>query len=121
MTVQVYLEIPNGEKLAEALHSKVMSILGSSIYVFSFDYNGRCCYLGEREIVSWDLKVGTCTGFNAFFKRLLNLGICLWQGVPYIIYWKDTFSCYAACHFRHSLLSVVQRYNHLRFHWNLCH
>lgn len=47
----VYLEIPNGEKLAEALHSK---------------------------------------------------------GVPYIIYWKDTFSCYAACHFRHSLLSVVQ-------------
>ncbi|KAK9989809.1 hypothetical protein SO802_030048 [Lithocarpus litseifolius] len=47
----VYLEIPNGQKLAEALHSK---------------------------------------------------------GVPYIIYWKNAFSCYAACHFRHSLLSVVQ-------------
>lgn len=74
MTVQVYLEIPNGEKLAEALHSKVMSILGSSIYVFSFDYNGRCCYLGEREIVSWDLKVGTCTGFNAFFQKIIEFG-----------------------------------------------
>jgi hypothetical protein len=40
MIVQVYLEIPNGENLAEALHSKVMLILGSSIYVFSFDCNG---------------------------------------------------------------------------------
>ncbi|KAF8401159.1 hypothetical protein HHK36_014463 [Tetracentron sinense] len=47
----VYLEIPNGEKLAEALHSK---------------------------------------------------------GVPYVIYWKNAFSCYAACHFRQALLSVVQ-------------
>ncbi|XXG81613.1 hypothetical protein AAC387_Pa09g2202 [Persea americana] len=47
----VYLEIPNGEKLAEALHSK---------------------------------------------------------GVPYVIYWKNTFSCFAACHFRQALLSVVQ-------------
>ncbi|KAL5783589.1 hypothetical protein ACOSP7_008618 [Xanthoceras sorbifolium] len=47
----VYLEIPNGEKMAEALHSK---------------------------------------------------------GVPYVIYWKNTFSCYAACHFRQALLSVVQ-------------
>ncbi|XP_058108703.1 AT-rich interactive domain-containing protein 4 [Magnolia sinica] len=47
----VYLETPNGEKLAEALHSK---------------------------------------------------------GVPYVIYWKNAFSCYAACHFRQALLSVVQ-------------
>ncbi|KAJ4708717.1 AT-rich interactive domain-containing protein 4-like [Melia azedarach] len=50
-TVTVYLEIPNSEKLAEALHSK---------------------------------------------------------GVPYVIYWKHSFSCYAACHFRQALLSVVQ-------------
>ncbi|MBA0604091.1 hypothetical protein Godav_016777 [Gossypium davidsonii] len=47
----VYLEIPNGVKLAEGLHSK---------------------------------------------------------GVPYVIYWKNTFSRYAACHFRQALLSVIQ-------------
>ncbi|OMO67100.1 hypothetical protein CCACVL1_20795, partial [Corchorus capsularis] len=47
----VYLETPNGDKLAEALHAK---------------------------------------------------------GVPYVIYWKNTFSCYAACHFRQALLSVIQ-------------
>ncbi|KAI3684122.1 hypothetical protein L6452_33341 [Arctium lappa] len=47
----VYLEFPNGEEVAEALHSK---------------------------------------------------------GIPYVIYWKHTFSCYAACHFRHALFSVVQ-------------
>lgn len=47
----VYLELPNGEKLAEALHSK---------------------------------------------------------GIPYVIYWKNAFSRYAACHFRHALFSVVQ-------------
>ncbi|XP_043704301.1 AT-rich interactive domain-containing protein 4 [Telopea speciosissima] len=47
----VYLEIPNGEKLAEALYSK---------------------------------------------------------GVPYVIYWKNAFSCYAACHFHQALFSVVQ-------------
>ncbi|XP_057981938.1 AT-rich interactive domain-containing protein 4 isoform X2 [Malania oleifera] len=47
----VYLEIPNGEKLAEALHLK---------------------------------------------------------GIPYVIYWKNAFSCYAACHFRHALFSVLQ-------------
>ncbi|KAK8584729.1 hypothetical protein V6N13_138679 [Hibiscus sabdariffa] len=47
----VYLEIPNGDKLAEALHSK---------------------------------------------------------GVPYVIYWKNTFSQYAACHFRQALLSGIQ-------------
>ncbi|KAK8547313.1 hypothetical protein V6N13_098026 [Hibiscus sabdariffa] len=47
----VYLETPNGDKLAEALHSK---------------------------------------------------------GVPYVIYWKNTFSRYAACHFRQALLSVIQ-------------
>ncbi|KAA8540205.1 hypothetical protein F0562_024232 [Nyssa sinensis] len=47
----VYLEVPNGEKLAEVLHSK---------------------------------------------------------GIPYIIYWKNAFSCYAACHFRHAIFSVVQ-------------
>ncbi|CAK9144671.1 unnamed protein product [Ilex paraguariensis] len=47
----VYLESPNGKKLAEALHSK---------------------------------------------------------GIPYAIYWENEFSCYAACHFRHALFSVVQ-------------
>ncbi|XP_017645661.1 AT-rich interactive domain-containing protein 4-like [Gossypium arboreum] len=47
----VYLEIPNGVKLAEGLHSK---------------------------------------------------------GVPYVIYWKNTFSRYVACHFRQALLSVIQ-------------
>jgi hypothetical protein len=31
--------------------------------------------LGEREIVSWDLKVGTCTGLMPFFKMLLNFGV----------------------------------------------
>lgn len=47
----VYLEIPNGEKLAEALQAK---------------------------------------------------------GIPYVIYWKNKFTCFAACLFRHSLFSVVQ-------------
>ncbi|KAG2722509.1 hypothetical protein I3843_02G114400 [Carya illinoinensis] len=47
----VYLEIPNGDKLAEVLHSK---------------------------------------------------------GIPYVIYWKNAISYYAACHFRHALFSVVQ-------------
>uniref|UniRef100_A0A5B6Z6T6 ARID domain-containing protein n=2 Tax=Davidia involucrata TaxID=16924 RepID=A0A5B6Z6T6_DAVIN len=47
----VYLEVSNGEKLAEVLHSK---------------------------------------------------------GIPYVIYWKNAFSCYAACHFRHAIFSVVQ-------------
>lgn len=32
------------------------------------------------------------------------------QGVPYVIYWRSTFSCYAASHFREALFSVVQRY-----------
>ncbi|MBA0744866.1 hypothetical protein Gogos_007469 [Gossypium gossypioides] len=48
----VYLETPNGDRLAEALHSK---------------------------------------------------------GVLYVIYWKNSFSRYAACHFRQALLSVIQR------------
>ncbi|GAV70983.1 ARID domain-containing protein [Cephalotus follicularis] len=30
------------------------------------------------------------------------------QGVPYVIYWKHAFSCYAACHFWQALWSVVQ-------------
>ncbi|KAI3759807.1 hypothetical protein L6452_07877 [Arctium lappa] len=30
------------------------------------------------------------------------------KGVPYVIYWKNAFSCYTACHFRHALFSVVQ-------------
>ncbi|CAL9247921.1 unnamed protein product [Arabidopsis halleri] len=47
----VYLELPNGEELAQALYSK---------------------------------------------------------GVQYVIYWKDVFSKYAACHFRHALFSVIQ-------------
>ncbi|KAL4584467.1 hypothetical protein LXL04_009069 [Taraxacum kok-saghyz] len=47
----VYLEFPDGEEVAETLHSK---------------------------------------------------------GIPYVIYWKHSFSCYAACHFHHALFSVVQ-------------
>lgn len=47
----VYLEFPDGEEVAESLHSK---------------------------------------------------------GIPYVIYWKNTFSCYTACHFRHALFSVIQ-------------
>ena len=33
MIVQIYLEIPNGQKLAKALHSKVVLILGNSIII----------------------------------------------------------------------------------------
>ncbi|XP_042398717.1 AT-rich interactive domain-containing protein 4-like isoform X1 [Zingiber officinale] len=47
----VYLEVPNGEKIAQTLHSK---------------------------------------------------------GIPYVMYWKNEFSSYAASHFHQSLLSVVQ-------------
>ncbi|XP_010503035.1 PREDICTED: AT-rich interactive domain-containing protein 4-like [Camelina sativa] len=47
----VYLELPNGEELAQALYSK---------------------------------------------------------GVQYVIYWKNAFTKYAACHFRHALFSVIQ-------------
>ncbi|XP_050217069.1 AT-rich interactive domain-containing protein 4 [Mercurialis annua] len=47
----VYLEIPDGESLAEALYSK---------------------------------------------------------GVPYVIYWRSAFTCYAAAHFRQAFLSVIQ-------------
>lgn len=36
-------------------------------------------------------------------------GALLLQGVQYVIYWKDVFSKYAACHFRHALFSVIQR------------
>ncbi|KAL8458781.1 hypothetical protein ACS0TY_036331 [Phlomoides rotata] len=47
----VYLEVPNGEKLAKSLYSR---------------------------------------------------------GIPYIIFWKSSFSCYAAAHFRHALFSAIQ-------------
>ncbi|GAB4849990.1 AT-rich interactive domain-containing protein 4 [Ancistrocladus abbreviatus] len=47
----VYLEIPNGQMLAEAVHSK---------------------------------------------------------GIPYVIFWENAFSHYAAAHFRHALLLVIQ-------------
>lgn len=30
------------------------------------------------------------------------------KGVPYVIFWKSSFSCYAASHFRHALFSVIQ-------------
>lgn len=51
MPTTVYLEVPNGEELAKALHSR---------------------------------------------------------GTPYVIYWKNAFSRYGACQFRHALFSVVQ-------------
>lgn len=41
---------------------------------------------------------------------LLNQDASLLQGIPYVIYWKSAISYYAACHFRHALFSVVQRY-----------
>ncbi|XP_062198527.1 AT-rich interactive domain-containing protein 4-like isoform X2 [Phragmites australis] len=47
----VYLEVPIGEKLAQAVHTK---------------------------------------------------------GIPYVIYWRNSFSSYAASHFRHALMSVIQ-------------
>ncbi|KAG8050126.1 hypothetical protein GUJ93_ZPchr0009g2031 [Zizania palustris] len=30
------------------------------------------------------------------------------KGIPYVIYWRNSFSSYAASHFRHALMSVVQ-------------
>ncbi|XP_059643866.1 AT-rich interactive domain-containing protein 4 isoform X2 [Cornus florida] len=61
----VYLEVSNGEKLAEVLHSK---------------------------------------------------------GIPYVIYWKNAFSCYAACHFRQAIFSVVQSsYSHTWDVFQLAH
>nr|XP_043617569.1 AT-rich interactive domain-containing protein 4 [Erigeron canadensis] len=30
------------------------------------------------------------------------------KGIPYVIYWKNKFLCYAACQFRHALFSVIQ-------------
>ncbi|KAK1434260.1 hypothetical protein QVD17_11180 [Tagetes erecta] len=30
------------------------------------------------------------------------------KGIPYVIYWNNSFSCYAASHFRHALFSVLQ-------------
>ncbi|KAL6585237.1 hypothetical protein OROMI_004526 [Orobanche minor] len=51
MPTTVYLEVPNGERIAKSLHSK---------------------------------------------------------GIPYVIYWKNSFSCYAASQFRHALFSAIQ-------------
>ena len=57
----------------------------------------------------------------ACFIYLLLMNHCrtrvfMWQGVPYVIYWKSMFSCYAVSHFRQALLSVVQRYDFLLLH-----
>ncbi|KAL3632102.1 AT-rich interactive domain-containing protein 4 [Castilleja foliolosa] len=30
------------------------------------------------------------------------------KGVPYVVYWKNSFSCYSASHFRQALFSVIQ-------------
>ncbi|CAA0829479.1 AT-rich interactive domain-containing protein 4 [Striga hermonthica] len=30
------------------------------------------------------------------------------KGIPYVMYWKNSFSCYEASHFRHALFSVIQ-------------
>ncbi|KAA0059361.1 AT-rich interactive domain-containing protein 4-like [Cucumis melo var. makuwa] len=30
------------------------------------------------------------------------------KGIPYVIYWRSTFTCYTACHFRNAFLSVLQ-------------
>ncbi|GER53617.1 ARID/BRIGHT DNA-binding domain-containing protein [Striga asiatica] len=30
------------------------------------------------------------------------------KGIPYVVYWKNSFSCYEASHFRHALFSVIQ-------------
>ncbi|KAL6496906.1 hypothetical protein OROGR_028835 [Orobanche gracilis] len=51
MPTTVYLEVPNGERIAKSLHS---------------------------------------------------------EGIPYVIYWKNSFSCYAASQFRHALFSAIQ-------------
>jgi hypothetical protein len=41
---------------------------------------------------------------------LADSGYLALQGIPYVVFWKNAFSQYAACHFRHALFSVVQRY-----------
>jgi len=30
------------------------------------------------------------------------------KGIPYVIYWRNSFPCYAASHFRQALMSVIQ-------------
>ncbi|ONM04367.1 AT-rich interactive domain-containing protein 4 [Zea mays] len=31
------------------------------------------------------------------------------KGIPYVVYWRNLFSSYTASHFRHALMSVIQR------------
>jgi len=48
---------------------------------------------------------------NNFMGKLAYLSCLTLQGIPYVIFWKNAFSCYAACHFLQAFLSVVQRYD----------
>lgn len=113
MFVQVYLEIPNGEKLAEALHSKVIMI--SMVYthvsqvVVINDLDGRLNWILVLGFECLKLALSFLNIFPLWKKRS-NQDISSLQGIPYVIYWKNAFSCYAACHFRNALFSVVQRY-----------
>ncbi|XP_010274972.1 PREDICTED: AT-rich interactive domain-containing protein 4-like isoform X4 [Nelumbo nucifera] len=51
---------------------------------------------------------GLAYGKNHYFLYLYLQSLAFFMGVPCVIYWKNTFSRYAACHFRQALLSVVQ-------------
>lgn len=42
---------------------------------------------------------------------MADSGCLTMQGIPYVVFWKNAFSQYAACHFRQALFSVVQRYD----------
>lgn len=56
------------------------------------------------------LRVKEAWVINGVYISFIDSGCLTLQGVPYVIYWKNTFSRHAACHFRHALLSVVKRY-----------
>lgn len=51
-------------------------------------------------------------------ESFLFFTIFIIQGIPCVIYWKDTFSHFEASHFHNALFSVVQRYS---FKDSICH
>ncbi|KAI7986633.1 AT-rich interactive domain-containing protein 4 [Camellia lanceoleosa] len=92
----VYLEIPNGEKLAEALQSKVRNSLN----------------LNKVSIRLWCLRTRSLPILKFWMvlilwqKWLINISHLAGNSLCDIL--KNAFSRYAACHFRHALFSVVQ-------------
>ncbi|KAH7680009.1 Zinc finger RING/FYVE/PHD-type protein [Dioscorea alata] len=81
---------------------------------------------GEKDEETGSLVWGTvdvsdpelfCSLFSPPFPTIVYLEVpnseniaqaLHFKGVPYVIYWKNAFSSYAASHFRHSLFSVIQ-------------